>query len=186
MKSLIKLLASSIVIIFSYYFVNKFQIYLLTGISAQSSENLLASFIYLPHGIRVIATYIFGLNAFLGLFIAHLITGAEVLSEINSLILTTSFFSTISPFIAIYIIFRKFDLNLNDIRLVNIIITAFLSAVLNSFFSVTIRFLFNFYKNEEIFSVQFAKFFIGDVLGVVFLFIIFILFLNLKKIIFKS
>lgn len=185
MKYLTKLSTITIIIIISYYLVNKFQIYLLTGINAQSSENLLASFIYFPHGIRVIVTYIFGLNAFLGLLIAHLITGTESLTELNVLICTSSFFSTIAPLIAIYIVFRKFNLNFNDIKLVNIVITAFISAVLNSFFSVTTRFFFNFYKGEEIFSIQFAKFFIGDVLGVIFLFLILILLLKLKKILIK-
>ena len=185
MKYLIKVIIATIIIIFSYYFINKFQIYLLTGLNTQSSENLLASNIYLPHGIRVMAAYVFGLNAFLGLFIAHIITGLESLSQINSFIISASLFSAITPMLAIYLVFKKFNLNLKDISLSNIIKTAIISAILNSFFSVIVRFLFKFYKSGEIFSLQFLKFLMGDILGVLFLFLILILLLNLKQIIIK-
>jgi len=186
LKSLANLSITTIAVIISYYLVDKFQIYLLTGINAQSSENLFASYIYLPHGVRVIVTYVFGLNTFLGLFIAHIITGLESLSENNLFIITASFFSAISPLIAIYFVFKKFNLNLKDIKIANIIKTAVISSLLNSFFSVSIRYFFKFYKSGEIFSLQFLQFLVGDILGVLFLFLILILFLNLKKIIFKS
>lgn len=185
MRYLAKLIIITIIVTVSYYLVNKFQIYLLTGINAQSSENLFASYIYLPHGIRVITAYIFGLNAFLGLLIAHIITGLESLSQINLFLIIVSFLSAISPLLAFYLVFKKFNLSLKDITLVNILKTAILSSILNSLFSVSTRFLFGFYISGEIFSSQFFQFFIGDILGVLFLFLILILFLNLKRILIK-
>ena len=142
MKFLVKLLITTIIIVISYYLVNKFQIYLLTGIKAQSSENLFASYIYLPHGIRIIVTYVFGLHAFLGLLIAHVITGLESLYQIKLFVIVASFFSALSPLIATYLVFKKFNLNLKDIKLLSIIQTAVISAILNSFFFCSYKILF--------------------------------------------
>ena len=181
MKFLIKFLLITFSIFLGYYIINQFQIYLLNIFNTQSSENLLASYIYLPHGFRVIVSYIFGTYSLIGLFIAHLITGIESLSQINSFIIIVSFFSTIAPISAIFLVFRKIRLTIEDIKIKNILLVSFLSSILNSFFSVLTRFVFNFYEDKKIFSLEFFKFFVGDVFGVLFLFLLLILLLNLKN-----
>jgi len=185
LNSLIKFFLITLLTITTYYLINKFQIYFLKGLKVQSSENLLASFVYLPHGLRVIVVYIFGSYSFIGLLLAHIIAGVNGINDINFFILTAALFSTISPFAAVYLVFNKFKIQLKEIKLKNILVVAIISAILNSFFSVSTRLLFDFYQTKEVFSFQFFQFFIGDILGVLFLFLFIILFINLKKIIIK-
>lgn len=188
LNSLIKFFLITLLTITTYNLINKFQIYFLTGLKVQSSENLLASFVYLPHGLRVIVVYIFGSYSFIGLLLAHIIAGVNGINGINDInffILTAALFSTISPFAAVYLVFNKFKIQLKEIKLKNILVVAIISAILNSFFSVSTRLLFDFYETKEVFSFQFFQFFIGDILGVLFLFLFIILFINLKKIIIK-
>lgn len=185
LNSLINFFLITLLTITTYYLINKFQIYFLKGLKAQSSENLLASFVYLPHGLRVIVVYIFGSSSFIGLLFAHIITGVNEINDVNFFILTAALFSTISPFAAVYFVFKKFKIQLKEIKLNNILTIAIISAILNSFFSVSTRLLFDFYQTKQVFSFQFFQFFIGDILGVLFLFLLLILFINLKKIIIK-
>jgi hypothetical protein len=71
------------------------------------------------------------------------------------------------------------------LKLDKIILLSLLSSFLNSFFSVSSRLIFNFYETK-IFSTKFIQFFIGDVLGVCFLFFLIIILNILKKILIKT
>ena len=68
---------------------------------------------------------------------------------------------------------KKFNIPSAEIEVKKIFYVAILSSVLNSFFSTVIRIFFNFYSSE-IFTLLFLKFLIGDILGVLFVFFIFI------------
>jgi hypothetical protein len=183
--SINKFLLITILVVVGYLIIDKFQIYLLTGINAQSSENLFASYIYLPNGFRVIIAVILGPISFIGLFFAHLITGYNAIQSLNGLIILASTLSTIAPYLSIYIIYKKFNVNVYEIKIDKIILLSLLSSFLNSFFSVSSRLIFNFYETK-IFSTKFIQFFIGDVLGVCFLFFLIIILNILKKIFIKT
>src|SRR6056300_691210 len=185
LQSIIKFLLITILVVVGYLIIDKFQIYLLTGINAQSSENLFVSYIYLPHGFRVIVSIIFGPISFIGLFFAHLITGYNVIQSLNGLIVLASTLSTIAPYLSIYIIYKKFNVNVYEIKIDKIILLSLISSFINSFFSVSSRLIFNFYETQ-IFTSKFIKFFIGDVLGVCFLFFLIIILNILKKILIKT
>ena len=185
LQSIIKFLLITVAIPIGYLIIDKFQIYLLTGLNAQTSENLFASYIYLPHGFRVVISIIFGPISFIGLLFAHLITGYNAIQSIDGLVLLSSSLSTIAPYLSIYIIYKKFNLNIDEIKINGIILLSLISSFFNSFFSVSSRLIFNFYETK-IFTVNFIKFFIGDVLGVCFLFFLIIIFNILKKILIKT
>jgi len=184
-KLIFKFLLITVAVPIGYLIIDKFQIYLLTGINAQTSENLFASYIYLPHGFRVMVSIIFGPISFIGLLFAHLITGYNALQSIDGLVLLSSSLSTIAPYISIYIIYKKFNLNIDEIKINGIILLSLISSFINSFFSVVSRLIFNFYETK-IFTVNFIKFLIGDILGVIFLFFLIIIINMLRKIIIKN
>ena len=185
LQSIIKFLLITFSVVIAYLIIDRFQIYLLTGINAQSSENLLASYMYLPHGLRVLVAIVLGPLSFVGLLLAQLITGYNAIQSINSLVILSSILSSIAPYLSIYIIYKKFNLKIFEIKLDKIIALSLLSAFFNSFFGVSSRLIFNFYESE-IFTTHFFKFFIGDVLGVCFLFFLIIILNTLKKILIKT
>jgi hypothetical protein len=185
LQSITKFLLTTFSVVIAYLIIDRFQIYLLTGINAQSSENLLASYIYLPHGLRVLVAIVLGPLSFVGLLLAHLITGYNAIQSINSLVILSSILSSIAPYLSIYIIYKKFNLKIFEIKLDKIIALSLLSAFFNSFFGVSSRLIFNFYETK-IFTIQFFQFFIGDVLGVCFLFFLIIILNILKKILIKN
>ena len=185
LKLINKFLFLNFFVFTAYILIDVFQIYLLTGLKAQSSEGLVASYIYLPHGLRVILAIIFGPITFFGLLTAHIYTGFKSTLEINNLILLSSLLSTIVPYLSVFLLLKKFKIKIYEIKLISIILISILSAFLNAFFSVLSRFFYNFYE-EAIFTVKFFKFFIGDVLGVLFLFLLIILLNLLNKIFTKT
>ena len=176
LKSKSKIFLVTISIIIIYYLIDLLQIFLLSELNVSSSKNLFASYIYLPNGLRVLFTFVFGILAFPGLLIAHLLSGYLNYNEFNILVVFSSLFSTLSPFIGIFIVYKKLNLSFYEITITKIIFVAIYTSLFNSFFSVLTRLVFNFYSKEDIFSVQFLKFFIGDILGILFIFLFIIIF----------
>jgi len=176
LKSKSKIFLVSISIIIIYYLIDILQIFLLSELNVSSSKNLFASYIYLPNGLRVLFTFVFGILAFPGLLIVHLLSGYLNYNEFNILVVFSSLFSTLSPFIGIFIVYKKLNLSFYEITINKIIFVAIYTSLFNSFFSVLTRLVFNFYSEKNIFSVQFLKFFIGDILGVLFIFLFIIIF----------
>ena len=142
-----------------------------------------ASFLYLPHGLRVLATLIGGRKIIPGLFLGHIFSGIyihlflsdkglsffDILNLKTSIvILLTSIGSSFCVLFAIFIL----KISSNDIRsitLKTILIVSILSSIINSFFSNTIYFLS--YENWEI-GVQFIQYIIGDLIGTLLIFYI--------------
>jgi len=175
LKSKSKVFFVTISIIIIYYLIDILQIFLLSELNVSSSKNFFASYIYLPNGLRVLFTFVFGILAFPGLLIAHILSGYLNFNEFNFLVVFSSLFSTLSPFIGIFIVYKKLNLNFYEITITKIVYVAIYTSLFNSFFSVLTRLVFNFYSEENIFSVQFLKFLIGDILGVLFIFLFIII-----------
>tara|TARA_Y100000389_G_scaffold13527_1_gene12045 strand:- start:328 stop:912 length:585 start_codon:yes stop_codon:yes gene_type:complete len=176
-KSKIFLVTISIIAI--YYLVDILQIFLLTELNISSSKNLFASYVYLPNGLRVLFVFVFGVLTFPGLLIAHLISGYLNYNEFNFLVIFSSLFSTLSPFMGLFIVYKKFNLSFYEIKITKIVYVAIYTSLLNSFFSVLTRFVFDFYNTKNIFSFQFLKFLVGDILGVLFIFLFIVIFIKI-------
>ena len=179
LKSKSKVFFVTISIIIIYYLIDILQIFLLSELNVSSSKNFFASYIYLPNGLRVLFTFVFGILAFPGLLIAHILSGYLNFNEFNFLVVFSSLFSTLSPFIGIFIVYKKLNLNFYEITITKIVYVAIYTSLFNSFFSVLTRLVFNFYSEENIFSVQFLKFFIGDILGILFIFFFIIILMKI-------
>mgnify|MGYP001322525796 FL=1 len=141
-----------------------------------STMALAASFLYLPHGLRVLATLIGGRKIIPGLFLGHVVsgiyihsfangTGIEILDifnlEIIIIILLTSIGSSLCVLLALFIL-KINSLNIKSIELRTIIFVSILSSIINSFFSNTIYFLS--LDDWEI-GAQFIQYIIGDLVG---------------------
>ena len=156
-----------------------------------STMALAASFLYLPHGLRVLATLIGGRKIIPGLFLGHVVsgiyihsfangTGIEILDifnlEIIIIILLTSIGSSLCVLLALFIL-KINSLNIKSIELRTIIFVSILSSIINSFFSNTIYFLS--LDDWEI-GAQFIQYIIGDLVGT---FIVFYILKFVKKMI---
>tara|TARA_A100000164_G_scaffold368453_1_gene391698 strand:+ start:262 stop:840 length:579 start_codon:yes stop_codon:yes gene_type:complete len=144
-----------------------------------SSLPLAASLIYLPHGLRVLATLIAGSKILVGLFMGHFITGIYIhysngLSTFFSdpttilLIFITSTISTCCVFVSIKLL-KNLDNRLNEITLKTILLVSILSALINSLFVNLTYFLFikDWNINNQIF-----QYFLGDIIGSIIIFYI--------------
>ena len=96
LKSISKIFLVTISIIIIYYLIDLLQIFLLSELNVSSSKNLFASYIYLPNGLRVLFTFVFGILAFPGLLIAHLLSGYLNYNEFNLLVVFSSLFSRLA------------------------------------------------------------------------------------------
>jgi hypothetical protein len=90
-----------------------------------------ASFIFLPHGIRTMAVVLYGLKALPAIFIASLLTGFFFLSIKDSIILST--ITTISLFLTIKLFSFEKGYAYENITLKTIVLTAVASSIISSF-----------------------------------------------------
>ena len=142
-----------------------------------------ASFLYLPHGLRVLATLIGGRKIILGLLLGHILSGIYIHLSANDtgmsfsdvlnlktsiIILLTSIGSSFCVLLALFIL-RINSRNIRSITLKTILIVSILSSIINSFFSNTVYFLS--YENWEI-GIQFIQYIIGDLIGTLLIFYI--------------
>tara|TARA_B100001059_G_C17731623_1_gene526518 strand:+ start:212 stop:793 length:582 start_codon:yes stop_codon:yes gene_type:complete len=142
-----------------------------------------ASFLYLPHGLRVLATLTGGRKIIPGLFLGHVFSGIYIHSFVSGngisffdiltlkttiIILLTSIGSSFCVLLALFILKINSN-NIKSIKLKTIFIVSILSSIINSFFSNTIYFLS--YENWEI-GVQFIQYIIGDLIGTLLIFYI--------------
>lgn len=97
-----------------------------------------ASFIFLPHGIRVMAVVLYGLKALPAIFIASLLTGFFFLSIQDSIIL--SIITTISLFLTIKSFGFEKGYAYENITLKTIVVTAIASSIISSFLNSVYKF----------------------------------------------
>jgi hypothetical protein len=153
-----------ILFILEWFFINLFQ---------NLEVAIAASLIYLPHGLRVIATILRGSKILPGLFLGHFLTGyymqlSDGLVTNTDLIATllTSLGGTLSAYIAIFIL-KYFKNYSGSITLNNILIIALISSVINSLASNITYYVI--YKSWDAY-VQFLLFIMGDLIGAIVLF----------------
>jgi len=136
-----------------------------------------ASLIYLPHGLRVLATLIGGSKILPGLFLGHIISGFFIYYEnlnfiliemINTIklddiliIILASLASTYCVILSMYIL--NFNLKkIENISLKMILIISIISSIINSFFTNSIYYINN---KEWQFTEQFFYYIAGDLFG---------------------
>jgi hypothetical protein len=141
------------------------------------------SLIYLPHGIRVLATLIGGRKIIPGLLLGHIVSGlythsfatstniefAEILNLETSIInLLTSIGSSFCVLLALFILNINYDY-IKSITLKTIFLVSIISSIINSFFTNAIYFIS--YENWEI-GTQFFQYILGDLIGALIIFYI--------------
>jgi len=100
-------------------------------ISILNLSSSVASFIFLPHGIRVMAVVLYGLKALPAIFIASLLTGFLFFNIQDSIILTI--ITTASLFLTIKSIGFEKGYTYENITLKRIVLTAVASSIISSF-----------------------------------------------------
>ena len=145
-----------------------------------SALPLAASLIYLPHGLRVLATLIAGSKILFGLFMGHLVTGMYIHYSSNPtiffndlttalLILITSIISTFCVFVSIKLL-KNLDNGSREITLKKILFISIFSALINSLFVNLTYYLF---IDDWSIDSQIFKYFFGDVFGgIIFFYVI--------------
>jgi len=145
-----------------------------------SALPLAASLIYLPHGLRVLATLIAGSKILFGLFMGHLVTGMYIHYNINQtlflndlitvlIIFITSIISTFCVFVSIKLL-KNLDNGSREITLKKILFISIFSALINSLFVNLTYYLF---IDDWSIDSQIFKYFFGDVFGgIIFFYII--------------
>ena len=141
------------------------------------------SLIYLPHGIRVLATLIGGRKIIPGLLLGHIVSGlythsfatstnmefADIINLETSIInLLTSIGSSFCVLLALFILNISYDY-IKSISLKTIFLVSIISSIINSFFTNTIYFIS--YENWEI-GTQFFQYIFGDLIGALIIFYI--------------
>ena len=164
------------ILVFSLFLILFFIQRIFFDLIQNSTYAFAASFLYLPHGLRVLATLIGGRKIIPGLFLGHVfsgvyihifsnITGIELLDIFNLktviIILLTSIGSSFCVLLSLFILKINSN-NIKSITLKTILSVSILSSIINSFFSNTIYFLS--YENWEI-GIQFIQYIIGDLIG---------------------
>ena len=171
------------ILVFSLFLLLFFTQRVFFDLIQNSNIAFAASFLYLPHGLRVLATLIGGRKIIPGLFLGHVVSGiyihlfanginTEFLDIFNLenliIILLTSIGSSFCVLLALFIL-KINSLNIKLITLKTILFVSILSSIINSFFSNTIYFLS--FENWEI-GVQFIQYIIGDLIGALVIFYI--------------
>jgi len=116
----------------------------------------------------------FGPKIFYGLFLAHLITGLSIISRFFD-VLILSLFSTLCALIAIKIYTGTW--HLKNIKIFNfkfIIYVSFIAAIINSF-SVNTYKLLQGSNFSKLYTSQVFQYIIGDIIGTIVLFYLFLL-----------
>ena len=138
----------------------------------ESKPLLSAALIFLPHGVRVISTVVYGLRSLIPLFCAHLFTGLSFINDIY-LLIPLSLVSTLCVWLSVHMIYRRVNgLNLEQIIFKNIILITFLSSILNSIGNyITKMALIDDYGT--LFNQELFLYMLGDFLGTVLLFFVY-------------
>ena len=146
-------------------------------------QNLyLGSLLFFPHGVRVLAYFLFREKSFLGIFFAHILTGLIFQNEqFNFLqILIRSCFPILGIYFSFILINNIFKIQISNPRIKTIILFAGISSIFNSFFNAL--YLNIIIVKFDIYSIFFSYFF-GDILGCIILFYFLSLIKGISKII---
>jgi len=147
----------------------------------KNDSTLDASWIFLPHGVRVLSVLLLGYICFPGLWIAAFLHGLLYLSPSDTeiVLLITSLLSAIAVMIAYRFHFVRTIPNLDDITLKNILKLSVSISVISSLLINFFRWMVGeTFELHEILS-QTLLYFIGDNIGAI---VFFLLITNIKKI----
>jgi hypothetical protein len=163
----------------SFFFIQR----IFFNLIQDTTIDFAGSLIYLPHGIRVLATLVGGRKIIPGLLLGHIASGlyahsflantniefANILNLETSIInLLTSIGSSFCVLLALFILNINYDY-IKSITLKTIFLVSIISSVINSFFTNTIYFIS--YENWEI-GTQFFQYILGDLIGALIIFYI--------------
>ena len=163
----------------SFFFIQR----LFFDLIQDTTITFAGSLIYLPHGIRVLATLIGGRKIIPGLLLGHIASGlythsflantniefANILNLETSIInLLTSIGSSFCVLLALFILNINYDY-VKSMTLKTIFLVSIISSIINSFFTNTIYFIS--YENWEI-GTQFFQYIFGDLIGALIIFYI--------------
>lgn len=145
------------------------------------TENiLLGALIFLPHGVRVISTVVYGLRSITPLLCAHFLTGMMYLDFFGwNLTIILTVVSSFCVWLAILIIFRsKNGLSLDQITFKNIILIALASSIINSLGNYFAKHFFLIQTHLNFINKEFFYYIIGDFVGTILLFLIYLKFIK--------
>ena len=144
-----------------------------------------ASWIFLPHGVRVLSVILVGYYSFPGLFLAAFLHGFVFfnLSEEISIILISSLLSTCATMIAFRIHCKQLTLVLDYITLALILKLSVTTSIISSMLINSYRYIIsdNIVFIDDI--SQILLYFIGDNIGAV---VFFLMIVYIRKIIFYA
>jgi len=139
----------------------------------ESKPLLSGALVFLPHGVRVISTVVYGLRSLIPLFCASVLSALSFIDDAY-LLISLSLVSTLCVWLSIHMIYRRVNgLSLKQIIFKNIILITFLSSVLNSIGNyVTKIVLIDYYGT--LFNQELFLYMLGDFLGTILLFLLYI------------
>ena len=150
-----------------------------------SNNYLDASWIFLPHGVRVLSVILVGYYSFPGLFLAAFLHGFVFfnLSDEISIILISSLLSACATMIAFRIHCKQLTLAIDDITLALILKLSVTTSIMSSILINSYRYIIsdNIVFIDDI--SQILLYFIGDNIGAV---VFFLMIVYIKKIIFYA
>lgn len=171
------------IVVFSLFLVLFFIQRIFFDLIQNTTIAFAASLLYLPHGVRVLATLIGGRKIIPGLFLGHLASGIYIhamangsgiesldILDLKNLIinLLTSIGSSFCVLLALFIL-KINSFNIRSIKIKTILIISILSSIINSFFTNAVYYLS--YEDWEI-GTQFIQYIIGDLFGTMIIFYI--------------
>ena len=141
---------------------------------------IVGALIFLPHGVRVIATVVYGLRAIIPLLCAHfvvIITFINLLGWHLAIILIVV--SSFCVWLTILIIYRsKNGLRLDQITFKSIILITLVSSTVNSLGHVFAKHFYFIHTHSSLINVEFFYYMIGDFAGTILLFLIYAKFIK--------
>lgn len=139
-----------------------------------------ASWIFLPHGVRVLSVLLLGYICFPGLWIAAFLYGLLYLSASGNeiVLLITSLLSAIAVMIAYRFYFVRTIPNLDDITLKNILKLSVSISIISSLLINFFRWMIGETLELQEILRQTLLYFIGDNIGAI---VFFLLIINIKK-----
>ena len=130
--------------------------------------------IFLPHGCRVIFSMIYGLKAFPGLLMAHVLTGLYFINDMT-LIIQLSLASVLSVYLSIFFVCKKVNLLEENIQLKSILLVAVLSSIFNSFLNLFLKGM------DHISMINLLSYAVGDIFGTLLVFWFILFFIKKNK-----
>ena len=145
-----------------------------------SETIIVGALIFLPHGVRVLATAVYGLRSIIPLLCAHFLALIIYVSFFDwGLIIILTFVSSFCVWLTILIIFRsKNGLSLDQITFKNIILITLVSSAINSLGHDVAKHFFLIQTHFNLINKELFYYMIGDVIGTLLLFFLYIKFIK--------